>query len=167
MEKINMEQLNKILAKYGRVPGSLITILQKTQDALGYLPRGAIEYIARRTGIPPAQIYGVATFYTQFRLRPIGRYQLMICMGTACHVNGAGEIVEAVSEKLGVADGETTEDGLFTLSIVACLGCCSLAPVMMVRSKEGEEVYGNLTRKSVAKILDEIAAGARSGEVSA
>jgi len=163
-------ELEAILDEYASVQGGLITILQKCQDALGYLPEYAFARIAERTGIPIAQIYGVATFYTQFRLAPIGKYLLMICMGTACHVNGASDIVDAVSEMLGIADGETTEDGLFTLNIVACLGCCSLAPVMMVREKGGEEVYGNLTRAKVAKVLDNIAAGESeksTGEVSA
>ena len=160
-----MKILDPILAEYAAVPGSLIAILQKTQEVLGYLPKEAIEYIAAETGIKPAKIYGVATFYTQFRLHPIGRYILLICMGTACHVNGAEKIVEAVSERLGIKDGETTEDDLFTLNIVACLGCCSLAPVMMVRGPEGEEVFGNLTRDSVIKILDRIAS--RSGDEGA
>ena len=158
------QELEPIMNEYAAVPGSLITILQKTQDTLGYLPEEAFEYISERTGIAIAQIYGIATFYAQFRLKPIGRYLLLVCMGTACHVNGASEIVDAISEKLGIADGETTEDGLFTLNIVACLGCCSLAPVMMVREKSGEEVYGNLTRASVAKVLDVIAAGAIDGQ---
>ena len=161
--------LEPIMENYARVPGSLITILQKTQDTLGYLSEESIFYISERTGIPVSQIYGVATFYAQFRLKPIGRYLLLVCMGTACHVNGALEIVETISEKLGITDGETTQDGLFTLNIVACLGCCSLAPVMMVREKTAEEVYGNLTRASVTKVLDDIAMGAsaHTGEVSA
>ena len=152
-------ELEPIMNDYAAVKGSLITILQKTQDTLGYLPKEAIEYISERTGVAIAQIYGIATFYAQFRLEPIGKYLLLVCMGTACHVNGASEIVNTISEKLGISDGETTSDGLFTLNIVACLGCCSLAPVMMVRSKNGEDVYGTLTRASVVKVLDEIAAG--------
>jgi len=169
---VDLTRLDPILKKYGAVPGSLITILQKTQDELGYLPEEALAYISERTGIAVSKIYGVATFYTQFRLRPIGKYILMMCMGTACHVNNAADIRDAVSEKLGIADGETTEDGLFTLNIVACLGCCSLAPVMMVRAQGVEEVYSNLTRASVVKILDDIAAGQKqkgrqAGEVSA
>lgn len=103
----------------------------------------------------PAKIYGVATFYAQFRLQPIGKYLIMLCKGTACHVNGADMIQEAVSEHLGIQDGETTEDGLFTLNAVACLGCCSLAPVMMVKTVDGEETFGNLTKSSVTKILDD------------
>ena len=144
------------LEKYATVKGSLITILQQAQDIYGYLSQEAILYISKKTGILPARIYGVATFYAQFRLTPIGKYLIMMCKGTACHVNGADRVEEAVVEHLGIKDGETTEDGLFTLNNVACLGCCSLAPVMMVKSAEGEETYGNLTKDSVVKILDEI-----------
>ena len=173
MEKCNCSErkgfpgLEPILEKYGNVPGSLITILQKTQDVLGYLPQDAIRYIAERTGIAPAKIYGAATFYAQFRMEPAGKYLLMLCMGTACHVNGAGEIAAAVSDCLGIVDGETTKDGLFTMNIVACLGCCSLAPVMMVRSQDGEDVYGNLTRGSAVKVLERIIETEAAGEVSA
>ena len=149
-----------VLEKYAKVPGSLITILQKTQDIYGYLSVDAINYISEMTGIRPAKIYGVATFYSQFRLKPIGKYLIMLCQGTACHVNGSKMIEEAVCEHLGISDGETTEDGIFTLNNVACLGCCSLAPVMMVKSAEGDETYGNLTKDKVRKILDEIREGA-------
>ena len=98
----------------------------------------------------------LATFYAQFRLQPVGKYLIMLCQGTACHVNGSEMIEEAVCEHLGIKDGETTDDGVFTLNNVACLGCCSLAPVMMVQSAEGNETYGNLTKDKVVKILDEI-----------
>ena len=155
----NQEQfreLDLVLDKYAKVPGSLITILQQTQDIYGYLSVEAINHISEATGIKPAKIYGVATFYAQFRLQPVGKYLIMLCKGTACHVNGADHIEEAVSEYLNIKDGETTEDGLFTLNNVACLGCCSLAPVMMIKSADGEETYGNLTKDSVVKILDEI-----------
>lgn len=146
------------LEKYAAVPGSLITILQQAQDIYGYLSQEAIMYISKKTGILPARIYGVATFYAQFRLTPVGKYLIMMCKGTACHVNGADRVEEAVVEHLGIHDGETTEDGVFTLNNVACLGCCSLAPVMMIKSADGEETYGNLTKDSVVKILDEIRA---------
>ena len=149
-------ELEPTLEKYAKVPGSLITILQSAQSIYGYLSLDAINYISERTGIEPAKIYGVATFYAQFRLQPIGKYLIMMCQGTACHVNGSESIGEAVSEHLGIQDGETTEDGLFTLNYVACLGCCSLAPVMMVRTSESDEVYGNLTKDSVRSILKEI-----------
>ncbi len=144
------------LEKYASVPGSLITILQQAQNIYGYLSQDAIMYISKKTGILPAKIYGVATFYAQFRLEPIGKHLLMMCQGTACHVNGADRVIEAVSEHLDIEDGETTEDGLFTLNHVACLGCCSLAPVMMVKTADGEETYGNLTKDSVVEILDGI-----------
>lgn len=144
------------LEKYAAVPGSLITILQQAQEIYGYLSEEAILYISEKTGILPAKIYGVATFYAQFRLKPVGKYLIMMCKGTACHVNGADRVQEAVEEHLGIQDGDTTEDGIFTLNTVACLGCCSLAPVMMVKSSDGEETYGNLTKDSVVKILDEI-----------
>ena len=118
------------------------------------------NYISECTGIKPAKIYGVATFYAQFRLQPIGKYLIMLCKGTACHVNGADMIEEAICEHLDIQDGETTEDGIFTLNNVACLGCCSLAPVMMVKSAEGDETYGNLTKDKVKEVLDEIRARA-------
>lgn len=152
----SFEELAPVLEKYGKVPGSLITILQKTQDIYGYLSLDAINYIAVKTGIKPAKIYGVATFYTQFRLKPIGKNLIMLCQGTACHVNGAKLIEEAICEHLNIKDGETTEDGLFTLNNVACLGCCSLAPVMMVKNSDGDETYGNLSKDSVRSALDEI-----------
>ena len=144
--------------QYAGVKGSLITILQKAQEIYGYLSKDCINHIADATGIKPAKIYGVATFYAQFRLEPIGKYLLMMCQGTACHVNGSESIYETVCEELGIKDGETTEDNVFTINNVACLGCCSLAPVMMVRSSDGDETYGNLTKDSVRAILKEIAA---------
>ena len=148
--------LAPVLEQYAEVPGSLITILQKTQDIYGYLSVDAINYIAEATGIKPAKIYGVATFYAQFRLKPVGKNLIMLCQGTACHVNGSQLIEEAITEHLGIHDGETTEDNLFTLNNVACLGCCSLSPVMMVKNAEGDETYGNLTKTKVKQILDEI-----------
>ncbi|MGI6752623.1 MAG: NADH-quinone oxidoreductase subunit NuoE [Anaerovoracaceae bacterium] len=154
--KADFEELFPVLERYGASPGGLITILQKTQDIYGYLSLDAINYISEKTGIPTAHIYGVATFYTQFRLSPIGKNLIMLCKGTACHVNGADAIEEAITEELFIGDGETTEDGIFTLNNVACLGCCSLAPVMMIKSKDGDETYGNLTKDATKKILREI-----------
>ncbi len=152
----NFAELDVVLAKYAKVPGSLITILQKAQDIYGFLAVETIEYIAKETGIKAAKIYGVCTFYAQFRMEPIGKYLIMLCKGTACHVNGAQIIEEAIYEHLSIKDGETTEDSLFTLNNVACLGCCSLAPVMMIKSKDSEETYGSLTRDSLKSILSEI-----------
>ena len=156
--EIQFKDLAPVLEQYAKVPGSLITILQKTQEIYGYLSMDAINYISEVTGIKPAKIYGVATFYSQFRLKPVGKYLIMLCQGTACHVNGSEMIEEAICEYLNINDGETTEDGLFTLNNVACLGCCSLAPVMMIKSADCDETNGNLTKDSVKKILYEIKA---------
>ena len=150
--------LAPVLEEYGGVPGSLITILQKAQDLYGYLSEEVIRHIAQATGTQPAKVYGVATFYTQFRLKPVGKHLILLCKGTACHVNGADAVEEAITEELGIRDGETTGDGPFTLNNVSCLGCCSLAPVMMVRTGDGEETYGNLTRDRVKAILRDIQA---------
>lgn len=156
--KEEFKELGAVLKEYAKVPGSLITILQKTQEIYGHLSPDAINYISMETGIRPAKIYGVATFYAQFRMEPIGKYLIMLCKGTACHVNGADSIEESICEHLHIQDGGTTEDGMFTLNNVACLGCCSLAPVMMVQSADEDETYGNLTKDSVKQILDDIKA---------
>lgn len=157
------QELEPVLEEYGNVPGSLITILQKAQDIYGYISVDLIHRISDATGITPAKIYGVATFYAQFRLQPVGEHVIMLCQGTACHVNGAAAIKEAICEHLGIEDGETTEDGLFTLNTVACLGCCSLAPVMMISTGDENETYGNLTKDKAIRILDEIRADAQEG----
>ena len=154
--KQDYSELVPVLEKYGQVSGSMITILQKAQEIFGYLSTDCISYISQQTGIKPAKIYGVATFYAQFRFEPIGKNLIMLCQGTACHVNGSKAIEESVCEYLEIKDGETTEDELFTLNNVACIGCCSLAPVMMVTNADGEETYGNLTKDTVKEILAEI-----------
>ena len=151
-KSVDLSLLNDVLEHYGDVKGSLITILQKTQDIYGYVPIDAVYHIAERTGLTPAKIMGVATFYSQFRFTAVGKYLIMVCKGTACYVNGAERIIDAISEELGIGNNETTEDGLFSLRIVSCLGCCSLAPVMMIN----EDTYGSLTPDKVKKILREI-----------
>ena len=151
-ESVDLSLLNDVLAKYGDVKGSLISILQKTQEIYGYIPIDAVYHIAERTGSTPAKVLGVATFYSQFRFQAVGKYLIMLCKGTACYVNGAERIAEAVKEELGIGDNETTADGLFSLSMVSCLGCCSLAPVMMIN----EDTYGSLTPDKVKKILRDI-----------
>ncbi len=148
-KQLDFSQLDKMLEQYQGTVGSLITILQKAQDIYGYLPREVIERVSDSVGIKPARIYGVATFYTQFRFTPVGKYLILLCQGTACHVNGAKMIAEAVFDELGIKDGETTADGLFTLNHVACLGCCSLSPVMMING----ETYGSLTKDKVKAIF--------------
>lgn len=151
-EKIDLTLMAPVLDELAKVKGSLITILQKTQDIYGYLPKEAIEYISEQTGIAESEIMGVATFYTQFRLEPVGKYLIMLCQGTACHVNSSELILQTIQEELGITDGETTEDGLFSLKCVACLGCCSLSPVMMIN----EDTYGSLTPDKTRKILKEL-----------
>ena len=145
----NFKPLEPVLTEYAAVPGSLITILQKAQEIYGYLPKDVIYHIAERVGTTPAEVMGVATFYSQFRLTPIGKYLIMACQGTACHVNVSERVSAAVSEYLVIESGETTEDVLFTLENVACLGCCSLAPVIMING----EAFGNLTPDKAISIL--------------
>ena len=151
-KKINLSLIDPVLSEYKGVKGSLITILQKTQDVYGYLPQDAIKYISEVTEIPQSKIIRVATFYTQFRFEPVGKYMIMLCQGTACHVNGSKMIEQTVKEELGIEDGQTTPDGLFSLKCVACLGCCSLSPVMMINS----DTYGSLTPEKTKKILREL-----------
>lgn len=151
-QKIDLKQIEGVLDELAKVKGSLITILQKTQDIYGYLPKDAIIYISERTGIAESEIMGVATFYTQFRLTPVGKYLIMLCQGTACHVNSSELILQTIKDELGIEDGETTEYGLFSLKCVACLGCCSLSPVMMIN----ESTYGSLTPEKTKKILKEL-----------
>ena len=146
--------LKGVLDEYAQVPGSLITILQKAQEIYGYLPKDVMYHIAEKVGVSPAEVVGVATFYAQFRLTPNGKYNIMSCQGTACHVNGSERVSAAISKYLGIEHGQTTEDGLFTLEHVACLGCCSLAPVIMING----EAHGNLTPEKAINILKDIQA---------
>ena len=152
MENIDFSLLAPVLAQYKHMDGSLITILQKAQDIYGYLPDPLLMHIAEETRIKPAKIMGVVSFYTQFRRQPVGQYVIALCQGTACHVLGAAKIEQAITDTLGITDGQTTEDGLFTLNNMACLGCCSLAPVMMI----GSDTYGNLTPETTRAILEKI-----------
>jgi NADH-quinone oxidoreductase subunit E len=151
-EIIDVSLLDSLLKKYSGKKGSLIPLLQGAQEKFGYIPRKAFEKISKEAGINLSDMYGVATFYSQFRLAPVGKNIIKVCHGTACHVQNADAISDAIKEALNVKDGETTEDRLFTLESVACLGCCSLAPVMMI----GEEAYGKLTGNSAVKIIKDI-----------
>ncbi len=155
-DSFDFTELDLFLDQVKDMQGNLIVILQQAQNLYGYLPRNVIAHIAKKTGITQAKIYGVATFYTQFRMQPIGKNLIMLCQGTACHVSGSQEIESVICEELKISDGETTVDGLFTLNNVACLGCCSLAPVMMILNSTGEETYGNLTKEKTLEILNQI-----------
>jgi len=152
-QQSDLSLIKKTLEKYGDIPGSLITILQHAQEVYGYLPADVLIHIAERTGTKQATVFGVATFYSQFRLEPVGKNLILLCQGTACHVNGSKSIETAICDHLGISDGETTKDGQFTLKNVACLGCCSLSPVMMIN----DETYGNLTDEAAVKILKGLA----------
>ena len=137
------------LWRYDGTPGELIPLLQSAQNHFGYIPRRAISYISSVTGIPESEVYGVITFYSQFRLQPMGKYMIRACDGTACHVSDARMIIETIEDELGIEVGGTTEDGLFTLNTVACVGCCSLSPVIMIK----DETHGRLTPAFVRKLL--------------
>ena len=137
------------LWRYDGAPGELIPLLQSAQDHFGYIPRRAISYISGVTGIPESEIYGVITFYSQFRLQPMGKHVIKACAGTACHVSGAKTIIETIEDELGIEVGDTSEDGLFTFNTVACIGCCSLAPVIMIN----DDTHGRLTPSSLRKLL--------------
>ncbi len=151
-KEVNLELLKPIIEKYKNKKGNLIPLLQGTQELYGYVPEDAFYIISEATGLELSTIYGVATFYAQFRLKPVGKNIIKVCHGTACHVQDAKKLSIELREILKIEDGETTKDGLFTLESVACLGCCSLAPVMMV----GDETYGKLTGKSAGKIVKQI-----------
>jgi NADH-quinone oxidoreductase subunit E len=151
-DQVNLELIDPLIQKYKGKKGNLIPLLQGTQDIYGYLPKMAFEKIAGETGLNLSEMFGVATFYAQFRLKPIGKYIIKVCHGTACHVQNAKEISEALEEALKIKDGETTEDRFYTLESVACLGCCSLAPVMMIAG----QAYGKLTGNEATRIVKNI-----------
>lgn len=149
---VDLSLVAPVIKKYKGKKGNIIPLLQGTQNLFGYIPREAFIMISEEAGIPLNELYGVATFYAQFRLKPVGKHIVKVCHGTACHVQNATAVSVALEEALGVNDGETTPDGLFTLESVACLGCCSLAPVMMI----GNDTFGKLTGKSAVNIIKEI-----------
>ena len=148
----DLSLMDPLIKKYKDQKGNLIPLLQGVQDLYGYVPHDAFLKLHDEVGLKLADMYGVATFYAQFRLNPVGKHIIKVCHGTACHVQNATKITEALMDSLKVNDGETTEDNLFTLESVACLGCCSLAPVMMI----GDETYGKLDGKKSVKIIKEI-----------
>jgi NADH-quinone oxidoreductase subunit E len=141
--------LDAVLERYQGNPGALIAVLQDAQAEFGYLPEAVMLQVAEHRGVPLSIVYGVATFYAQFRLKPQGKNVFKVCNGTACHIAGADRVTNVLEEELGIASGETTEDLSATLETVACLGCCSLAPVVMV----GERTYGRLDAPAVRKLV--------------
>ena len=158
MQNIKKE-LEPILEKYKDTKGALIPILQQAQAKFGYLSEEVMTEIANALLMSPSDIYGVATFYAQFRFKPVGKNVIKICHGTACHVGGSESIAAMLEKKLGIKGGETTEDGLFSIQEVACLGCCSLAPVCMINGT----TYAKLTSDKLSKIIDQYIEADKNG----
>ena len=143
--------LKELLEKYTQDKSNLIQILNEVQEKYGYIPKLAQEEISKYLNIPMAEIYGVITFYARFTLEPKGKYNIAVCLGTACFVNGSEKVLEKVKEILKIDVGQTTPDGLFSLEATRCVGACGLAPVFKVN----EEVYGKSTPEMVAKVIEE------------
>lgn len=149
--------VGEILSRYPLRPSSLISVLEDLQESLHYLPEEVLNRVAWELDVPRAQAYHVATFYKAFSLKPRGKHVVSICRGTACHVEGAEKIADMLQAELSIRDGETTEDGMFTLQSVRCLGCCSLAPAIMI----GREVYGGVTPSVLRRIIKDCREEAR------
>lgn len=142
--------VERLAKRFQGRPEEVIPMLQFVQKAMGYLPEEALLEIARMTRLPAAKVFGTATFYSQFRLQPIGKYRIKVCRGTACHVKGSDRILADLEDRLRVTDGQTTADGLFTLETVACFGSCALAPVMVLN----DSVHGNTNRSKAVKMIE-------------
>lgn len=149
-EEIDLAGAHQIIDKYLDMQGALMPVLQGIQDHYGYVPEPCVHLVAERLNVYTSQIYGVLTFYAQFHLEPRGRFIVRVCMGTACHVKGAGRIANALKEKLGVGHAETTEDLNFTAEHVACLGACGMAPVVMVN----DDTFGSVSVQDVGEIVE-------------
>lgn len=149
LKKAELKKLEKIISKYEGENGSLVSVLQEIQRELGYIPQQGFRLISEKTAVPQSQIYGVITFYDQFRLEPHGKYTIKICHGTACYLCGAKDITDSLSDELGIKVGETTDDRLFTIETVSCLGACGLAPVMMIN----DETFGRLTPRQAKRVI--------------
>lgn len=145
------EDTRKMMVKWKSKRGSLIMALHEVQNAFGYVPWDAMEIVAAELQIPMAQIYSVLTFYNHFKLKAPGKVVISICDGTACHIKGGPAVIEAFKKNLGVQEGETTADGLFYIQIVRCLGCCGLAPVVVINGK----TYGKVRPEQVPEIIAE------------
>jgi NADH-quinone oxidoreductase subunit E len=142
-------ELTRVLDSYGGSEEELISILQDVQERFGYLPKDAMLHVSKFLSIPESRVYAVASFYAQFRFKPMGKNTVMVCRGTACHVKGAPRILDEFKRELGVDENETTEDKEYTLETVACLGCCALAPCAMIN----DEVAANLTPQKVKTLF--------------
>lgn len=143
-------QLEQIIADFKTVPGALVQVLKKAQEVYGYLPLEVQITVAEGLGVSLEEVYGVVTFYSFFSIDPKGEYEISVCLGTACYVKGSGDVLNKITEKLGIKDGGCTKDGKFSLRACRCIGACGLAPVMTIN----DEVYGRLTVDEASKILD-------------
>ena len=143
-------KFDEVVAEYKGVEGALVQVIKKTQAIYGDLPLEVQTMVAEALNVPLEEVYGVVTFYSFFTIKPKGKYNISVCLGTACYVKGASAVLEEVKNQLGIDVGETTKDGLFSIQDTRCLGCCGLAPVMTVN----DDVYGKLTPKEVAGILN-------------
>ncbi|MDL2259841.1 NADH-quinone oxidoreductase subunit NuoE [Deltaproteobacteria bacterium OttesenSCG-928-K17] len=151
LKDLDMSKLEPVFERFKDIAnGALIPVLQAAQEVYGYLPVPVLEAIAEHLNVPISQVYGVVSFYAQFHLDPRGKHIVRTCQGTACHVRGAGKILDALKENLGVAPGKATDDLQFTLETVACIGACGLAPVIMV----DQDTHGRLTPDAISGILD-------------
>lgn len=150
-DDLKLIKLREKIEEHQGEAGALIPVLQEAQEIYGYLPEDIIKVVAREMKIPVSEVFGVATFYSQFRFTPTGRNVIRVCMGTACHVRGALRVLKTLERELGIKAGMTTEDGKFTLETVACIGACGLAPVISVNNK----VFGNMTSQRVPEILNQ------------
>jgi len=143
-------QLREFIAAHKHIPGALMPVLQEAQSIYGYLPEEVQQIIADGLDISTSEVYGVATFYSQFSLTPKGKYKISVCLGTACYVKGADKVLAKIEEILGIKTGECTPDGLFSIDACRCVGACGLAPVLMIN----DDVYGKLEAKDVQAMLD-------------
>lgn len=161
---MSLEKLNEvigILNEYDNNPNKLIPILQKVQEKYNYLPEDAMAFVANSLGIPPAKVFGVATFFSHFSIVPKGKHIIKICDGTACHVKKSENIIQAVEKKLNLSQGKhTSSDLMFTLECVSCLGACGIAPVVVI----DEEVYPQMTPEKVTALIDQISAKEKSND---
>jgi len=148
-QEIDLTAANQVIDKYIDMHGALMPVLQEVQEAYGFIPEPCVHLIAERLNVYTSQIYGVLTFYAQFHLEPRGKYIVRVCMGTACHVKGAGRIADTLKERLGIGHAETTEDLKFTAEYVACIGACGMAPVIMVN----DGTYGSMTVQKMDEVL--------------
>jgi NADH:ubiquinone oxidoreductase subunit E len=161
METDDIKKIERILRGFEGKNGVLVQVFHEIQEEFGYLPEDILELVSKRLGIPLAQVYGVASFYKHFYFKPRGKNIVKVCVGTACHVRGAGPVLSEIEQTLGIKDGETTEDLSFSLDTVGCVGCCALAPVVVVN----EEVKREMTPRKIKRIIERLKAGEEDEEI--